>query len=137
MLPYNTIPPDLRDEDGYYQMNSGQIQVFPFAVTPGGSTDIIMLHNQDYAQDFSLRCWFSITADGSILFPALQAGFPMPRSERVITIWDDSLAPPRRDDDEEIADQRLFHPASQPIYFNVQNLQNSTNSYRLTFSPPT
>jgi hypothetical protein len=93
-----------------------------------------MLHNQEYAQDFSLRCWFSISPDGGIMFPGLQAGFPMPRVERVITVFDASLAPPPVEEENAPVDHRLFHPAGQPIFFNVQNLQNSLNSYRVEFS---
>lgn len=124
---FSLILPADRDPDGYYMMLNGQIHVFPFKVVAGASTDISFLHTMDYAQDFTVRCWFSDHPNGPPLFKLDDVDiFAMGRQERTVTVWDSALA--LRED------TRLLWDSSRLCYFNVQNVQNSSNGYRLDFS---
>jgi hypothetical protein len=117
-----------RDEDGYYQVGSSITLVFPFTVPRGGSIVLNFVHHMPGTQDFSIRCWFSARAYGEVLFPQGDHVdvFAMPRLGRTIEVWDSQLVPE--------GDPRPALPAGTRAFFNVSNLQNSSNGYRLEFS---
>lgn len=117
-----------RDEDGYYMLGSGVTHVFPFAVPQGGKIVLSFVHHMPGTQDLSVRCWFSNRPYGDQLFPQADDVdvFSMPRLGRSIEIYDAAELTE--------GDPRLGVPAGVRVFFNVSNMQNSTNGYRLEFA---
>ena len=116
-----------RDEDGYYMLGAGITHVFPFVVPRDGRIALSFVHHVPGTQDLSIRCWFSARPFAEALFREDHVDvFAMPRLGRTIEIWDNLLVPE--------GDARLCLPAAQRVFFNVSNMQNSTNGYRLEFA---
>ena len=130
MLPEGTIVFDTadRDEDGYYVILPGHSHVFPFMIPPLSKIEIGMNHHYIGGQDLSLRCSITTAPLDSFAFPMLDHydTFSMTRITRTLEIWDNALLP--RDD------ARVGYSVNRPLYFNVVNLQNAQNAYKLTFS---
>jgi hypothetical protein len=119
----------------YYTICQEQVHVFAFEVYPYQCTKLTITHTAplEASQDYSLQAWFSNNPLDYELF-AFQDNYVSPigvlRRAMTIPIYDKNIVHPS-----------IYAPdrcklALDPgtYYFNVKNLQNRVNNYRLQFS---
>lgn len=117
MLQKVIIIDDL-DEDGYYEITPETILCFPFMIEENTELKVLLTHTALYSQDNSLRCWFSSTPNGQMLFKNDDVDvFPMRRNTSCFIFGDNHL---------------IINP-NKTYYVNVQNLQNSNNIFKINF----
>lgn len=130
MLPPGTfiIEVEDRDPDSYYQIQAGQTFIFPFTVPLFSSIHIGALHTMESAQDWSMSCWVSEKPLDCLQFQFddMWNEHKMGRILREYEIWDQLVLGE--------GDARKGLEAGKTYYFNVRNLQNRYNQFKLMFS---
>ena len=109
-----------RDNFDSYHIGPAHTFCFSFSLSEADPLDIKFNHVSNMAQDWSLRCWFSEKPFSLQLFRPDDDKdvFGMARQVRIIKVGSN-------------VQNKL--QLNKIYYFNVQNLQNSENSFYLQF----